>query len=167
MRLVAGWGSELTFRGDFEQQYLLRALLPPPRNLERFLSGPTSPLLSATLRPRVDMLRPDQYHREPWHLVITANRIFSQLIREGLVSPELAFRYMLTRRSSLHRRYAVNSTLPISKTYAAGRSVAALTCGPNFAPLISKTTVGAASVSHAVPRMLLLFLLSLTMFLYH
>ncbi|GAA5959671.1 hypothetical protein JCM3765_007234 [Sporobolomyces pararoseus] len=65
-----------------------------------------------------------------------------------------------------YSRYALNSTLPISKTYAAGRSVAALTCGPNFAPLISKTATGAASTSFAIPSSLLILALSLIIILY-
>ncbi|GAA5840297.1 hypothetical protein JCM3766R1_001450 [Sporobolomyces carnicolor] len=53
--------------------------------------------------------------------------------------------YCLQTLMGTYSRYAVNATLPIAKTYLAGRSVAALTCGPNFAPLIAKTTTGAAS----------------------
>ncbi|GAA6022252.1 hypothetical protein JCM11491_001682 [Sporobolomyces phaffii] len=51
--------------------------------------------------------------------------------------------YCLQNLLASYSRYAVNSTLPISKTYSSGRSVAALTCGPNFAPIISKTTSAA------------------------
>ncbi|GAA5943483.1 uncharacterized protein JCM15063_006486 [Sporobolomyces koalae] len=55
-----------------------------------------------------------------------------------------------------YARYAVNSTLPISRTYASGRSVAALACGPNFAPIVSKTT-SAAAWGHAIPFSFFLF----------
>ncbi|GAA5992750.1 hypothetical protein JCM5350_003372 [Sporobolomyces pararoseus] len=64
-----------------------------------------------------------------------------------------------------YSRYALNATLPISKTYAAGRSVAALTCGPNFAPLVSKTATGSASPSFALPASLVILVLSLIVIL--
>ncbi|GAA5904207.1 uncharacterized protein JCM6883_006406 [Sporobolomyces salmoneus] len=53
--------------------------------------------------------------------------------------------FCLQTLMATYSRYAVNGTLPISKTYSGGRSVAALACGPNFAPLISKTTSNAAA----------------------
>ncbi|GAA5868819.1 hypothetical protein JCM1840_005129 [Sporobolomyces johnsonii] len=41
---------------------------------------------------------------------------------------------------SIYARYATNSTLAISQTYSSGRAVAALACGPTFAPLIAAVT---------------------------
>ncbi|GAA5878461.1 hypothetical protein JCM16303_002090 [Sporobolomyces ruberrimus] len=53
--------------------------------------------------------------------------------------------YCLQNLLGTYSRYAINSTLPISKTYSSGRSVAALACGPNFAPIVSKTVSAAHS----------------------
>ncbi|ORY92654.1 hypothetical protein BCR35DRAFT_298134 [Leucosporidium creatinivorum] len=40
----------------------------------------------------------------------------------------------------IYSNYATNSTLAISKTYAAGRVLANQACGPTFAPLVAATT---------------------------
>ncbi|GAA5943919.1 hypothetical protein JCM3775_002278 [Rhodotorula graminis] len=45
-------------------------------------------------------------------------------------------------------RYANNSTLAISRTYSSGRSAAALTCGPDFAPALAvQSKVSSASLA--------------------
>ncbi|GAA5977604.1 hypothetical protein JCM11641_006874 [Rhodosporidiobolus odoratus] len=41
---------------------------------------------------------------------------------------------------SIYSRYAGNSTLPVSKSYASARSAISVTCGPSFAPVVSVTT---------------------------
>ncbi|GAA6029896.1 hypothetical protein NBRC10512_003628 [Rhodotorula toruloides] len=48
---------------------------------------------------------------------------------------------------AIYARYATNTTLAISKTYASGRAAAALACGPNFAPLVATSTAGQKSAS--------------------
>ncbi|GJN89247.1 hypothetical protein Rhopal_002226-T1 [Rhodotorula paludigena] len=47
----------------------------------------------------------------------------------------------------IYARYATNSTLAISRTYASGRSATALVCGPDFAPAVA----AASTVSSAAP----------------
>ncbi|GAA5972521.1 hypothetical protein JCM8115_003150 [Rhodotorula mucilaginosa] len=50
---------------------------------------------------------------------------------------------------SIYASYATNSTLPISRTYASGRAIVALSCGPTFAPVVTlvPTTSAASAVS--------------------
>ncbi|GEM07357.1 sterol metabolism-related protein [Rhodotorula toruloides] len=48
---------------------------------------------------------------------------------------------------AVYARYATNTTLAISKTYASGRTAAALACGPNFAPLVATSTAGGKSAA--------------------
>lgn len=63
------------------------------------------------------------------------HKVYSLSTRTSLPSPTLSFS-SLTRRNP-NRNYAINSTLAISRTYSAGRSVAVLNCGPTFAPLVA------------------------------
>ncbi|GAA5845950.1 hypothetical protein JCM9279_004733 [Rhodotorula babjevae] len=45
-------------------------------------------------------------------------------------------------------RYATNSTLALSRTYSSGRSAAALTCGPDFAPALAvQSKMSSASIA--------------------
>jgi hypothetical protein len=44
----------------------------------------------------------------------------------------------------IYSNYATNSTLTISKTYAAGRVLANQACGPTFAPLVASTSTSDA-----------------------
>ncbi|GAA6027294.1 hypothetical protein JCM8097_002567 [Rhodosporidiobolus ruineniae] len=50
---------------------------------------------------------------------------------------------------SIYSRYASNSSLAISKTYSSARSAVAVSCGPDFAPIISATTTSGAGSSHS------------------
>ena len=54
---------------------------------------------------------------------------------------------LLTMTRCARSRYATNSTLAISRTYSSGRSAAALTCGPDFAPALAvQSKVSSASL---------------------
>ncbi|GAA6061246.1 hypothetical protein JCM10212_002705 [Sporobolomyces blumeae] len=64
---------------------------------------------------------------------------------------------------SIYARYATNTTLTISKTYAAGRSVAALECGPEYAPLVTKATSAACRTSSHPPSTFALAVTILTL----
>ncbi|KWU43078.1 hypothetical protein RHOSPDRAFT_35337 [Rhodotorula sp. JG-1b] len=55
---------------------------------------------------------------------------------------------------SIYASYATNSTLPISRTYASGRAIVALSCGPTFAPVVTPVPITSAATAASSFRLL-------------